>query len=241
MRSPASVPFRDVPLRSPASRSPTPITRPGRRSAPRRPFDRRDEPNPRPAPTRRTQSPPGGPSAGHRPGSFAWCPRVLGGVPRVRRPGYAGVVSSPTRRAARCRASLHLRPSHEDDRLRLSLRPQEPERQAAAARRRGGAEGARGRQPDVLAVDGELPDQHLLVGRAAVRRPVQRPGSRHDPAPRRDAQAGAVRRRRRLLRRPRADRDDLRPGVQRPVRDPRRRQRAGRRVPGLDRLRPRTP
>ena len=53
----------------------------------------------------------------------------------------------------------------------------------------------------------------------------------------RDAQAGAVRRRGRLLRRPGADRDDLRPGLQRPVRHPRRRQRAGRRLPGQRRLR----
>ena len=77
--------------------------------------------------------------------------------------------------------------------------------------------------------------------RAAVRRPVQRPGSGHGPHAGPDAQAGAVRRGRRLLRRPRADRDDLRPGVQRPVRDPRGRQRAGRRVPGQHRLRAQRP
>ena len=51
------------------------------------------------------------------------------------------------------------------------------------------------------------------------------------------AQAGPVRGRRRLLRRSRADRDGLRPGVQRPLRDPRRGQRAGRRLPGEHRFR----
>ena len=53
----------------------------------------------------------------------------------------------------------------------------------------------------------------------------------------RDAQAGAVRGRDRLLRCPRADGDDLRPGLQRPVRHPRRRERPGGRLPGEHRLR----
>ena len=42
--------------------------------------------------------------------------------------------------------------------------PKNPSVKPSPARRRGGAEDARGRQPDVLAVDGELPHQHVSPG-----------------------------------------------------------------------------
>ena len=68
---------------------------------------------------------------------------------------------------------------NEYHRLYLSVRPQEPQHQAAAARRRGGEEDLEDGNRMFAAVDGELPDQRRLDGRgAAVRRPVQRPGSR---------------------------------------------------------------